>query len=238
MGFVLCFAHRLELALKQALKEWFEPITTCLMNLYYLYEKSSKKLRELKVLHKLLKEICKFEDNQVKPHRATGTRWIAHKLEALHNMLDKYGLYMQHFENIIADTSKQTDKAKLEGKRRQLQITEILVFGALFFDLLEPAKILSLTTQKEDVDLIKVVESIGSTQKRYTRLLDRVTKDPEAVFEFPRLKGLLSQIKSSNFYNNPSSDAATHKYQDTVLLYFTQGKEKLRKATSKILQSI
>ena len=151
MGFVWCFAHCLELALKQTLKEWFEPITTCLTNLYYLYEKSSKKLRELKVLHKLLKEICKFEDNQVKPHRATGTRWIAHKLEALHNMLDKYGLYMQHFENIIADTSKQTDKAKLKGKRRQFQMAEILVFSALFFDFLEPAKSLSLTTQKEEI---------------------------------------------------------------------------------------
>ena len=56
-------------------------------------------------------------------------------------MLDKYGLYMQHFENIIADTSKKTDKAKLEGKRRQLQMAETLVFGALFFNLLEPAKI-------------------------------------------------------------------------------------------------
>ena len=74
MGFVWCFAHRLELALKQALKEWFEPITTCLTNLYYFHEKSTKKLRELKVLHELLKEIYEFKDNQVKPHRATGTR--------------------------------------------------------------------------------------------------------------------------------------------------------------------
>ena len=74
MGFVWCFAHRLELALKQALKESFEPITTCLTNLYYFHEKSTKKLRELKVLHELLKEIYEFEDNQVKPHRATGTR--------------------------------------------------------------------------------------------------------------------------------------------------------------------
>ena len=115
---------------------------------------------------------------------------------------------MQHFENIIAGTSKQTEKVKLEGKRRQLQMAEILVFGALLFDLLEPAKILSLTFQKEDVDLIKVVESIGSMQKRYKRLLDPVTKDPEAVFEFLRFKNLLSQIRSSNFFNNPSSNTS------------------------------
>ena len=43
-GVVWCFAHCLELALKQALKEWLEPIAACLKNLYYLYEKSSKKL--------------------------------------------------------------------------------------------------------------------------------------------------------------------------------------------------
>ena len=88
VGFVWFFAHRLELALKQVLKEWFEPITTCLLNLYYLYEKSSKKLRELKVLCELLKEIYKFKDNQAKSHHATGTRWIVRKLEALHNMIN------------------------------------------------------------------------------------------------------------------------------------------------------
>ena len=76
-----------------------DPITTCLQNLYYLYEKLSKKLRELKKLHELLKKIYKFDDERVKPHRAAGTGWIAHKLEALQNMLAKYRLYMQHFEN-------------------------------------------------------------------------------------------------------------------------------------------
>ena len=156
VGFICCFAHRLELALKDALKEWMDPITTYLQNLYYLYEKSSKKLRELKKLHELLKEIYEFDDERVKPHRAAGTRWIAHKLEALQNMLDKYGLYMQHFENIIADTTKRTDKATFKGKQRQLQKADVLLLGALFFDLLEPARMLSLTTQEENVNLIKI----------------------------------------------------------------------------------
>ena len=42
---------------------------------------------------------------------------------------------------VIADTKKQTDKAKLKGKHRQLQMVEIV--GALFFNLLEPAKMLT-----------------------------------------------------------------------------------------------
>ena len=78
-GFCMLFCTSPRVSTEIALKEWFEPVTTCLASLYYLYEKSSKKLRELKVLHERLKEIYEFEDNQVKPHRATGTRWIAHK---------------------------------------------------------------------------------------------------------------------------------------------------------------
>ena len=154
VGFIWCFAHCLELALKDALKEWMDPITTFLQNLYYLYEKLSKKFRELKELHKLLKEICEFDDERVKPHCAAGTRWIVHKLEALQNMLDKCRLYLQHFENIIVDTTKRTDKATLKGKWRQLQKVDVLLLWALFFDLVEPARMVSLTTQEENVNLI------------------------------------------------------------------------------------
>lgn len=59
-----------------------------------------------------------------------------------------------------------------------------MVFVASFVDLFEPGKISSLKTRTEDIDLIRVVESIESMQKRYKKLLDRVTKDQEAVFEF------------------------------------------------------
>ena len=76
--FVRCLSHRLELTIKHGLKDIMEPIDTCLRNLYYLYKKSSKKTRELKVLHKVCKEVYEFQNGVVKPHRAAGTRWIAH----------------------------------------------------------------------------------------------------------------------------------------------------------------
>ena len=57
-----------------------------------------------------------------------------------------------------------------------------------------------------------------STQKWYERVVLRVMKDLETDFEFPRLKSVLSQIKSLNFLNNPLSNGATHEYQNTVLL--------------------
>ena len=56
--------------------------------LYYMYEKSSKKARELKELFSILNEVYAFENQEVKPHRATGTRWIAHILKSLKNYSD------------------------------------------------------------------------------------------------------------------------------------------------------
>ena len=47
---------------------------TCLENLYYLYEKLSKNLKELKILHWLLKEIYELDTEKVKPHLATDAR--------------------------------------------------------------------------------------------------------------------------------------------------------------------
>ena len=53
-----------------------------------MYEKSSKKARELKELFSILNEVYAFENQEVKPHRATGTRWIAHILKSLKNYSD------------------------------------------------------------------------------------------------------------------------------------------------------
>ena len=55
-------------------------------------------------------------------------------------LIYNFGLYLQHFETIISDTTKKTDNATLEGKHKQLTDTSILLRSALFIDLLEPAK--------------------------------------------------------------------------------------------------
>ena len=91
--FIWCMSHWLELALKDALKNWFESVDTCVHNVYYLYEKSTKKLRELKALYEILSEMYEFSNNCIKPHRATEICWIDHKMKAMEGMLDKYGVY-------------------------------------------------------------------------------------------------------------------------------------------------
>ena len=89
-----------------------------------------------------------FDDNRVKPVKSSGTHWIAHLLRSMSGLIDKFGLYLRHFKNVIADTSKQTEKATLEGKRKFLTDSNVLIRCGLFVDLLDPAKKFSLVSQK------------------------------------------------------------------------------------------
>jgi hypothetical protein len=55
--YVWCVAHRLELAVKDALTGTiFDDLDDVLLRLYYLYENSPKKLRQLRELHQIYSE--------------------------------------------------------------------------------------------------------------------------------------------------------------------------------------
>ena len=72
--FIWCFSHRLELALKDSLKDFNDPVSDTLCHLYYLYKKSSKKFRELKTLYSVLESQFEMFGSGVKPVKSTGTR--------------------------------------------------------------------------------------------------------------------------------------------------------------------
>ncbi|KAL5487067.1 hypothetical protein EMCRGX_G019626 [Ephydatia muelleri] len=70
-----CLAHRVELAIKDALKSTtFDLIDEMLLRMYYIYEKSPKKCRELENIITDLKEFLKLDDAGIRPVRASGTR--------------------------------------------------------------------------------------------------------------------------------------------------------------------
>ena len=75
-----------------------------LCNLFYLYEKSSKKVRELRLFHKALKSICESQNEQVKPPKSHGTQGITHVVRSMTSFVDKFRIYIQHIGNIISDT--------------------------------------------------------------------------------------------------------------------------------------
>ena len=65
-----------------------------LLRLYYLYEKSLKKCRELLDLVIDLKEVFVFPEGGNLPVRPQGSRWISHKCKALQRVVDRYGAYL------------------------------------------------------------------------------------------------------------------------------------------------
>ena len=73
-----CFNHRLELSIKNAFKtDAFVKIDEILMKLYYLYQKSPKRLRELKHMSEA------WEKSVPKLSKSHGTCWIDHKLKSM-----------------------------------------------------------------------------------------------------------------------------------------------------------
>ena len=52
----------------------------------------------------------------IKPVKATGTWWIDHRLRAMQRLVDQFGLYCAHLQNVLSDMSKSLDRATLQGK--------------------------------------------------------------------------------------------------------------------------
>ena len=89
-----CLAHSLELALNDALKTtYFDSVNGMLLNLYLLYAKSPKKRRQLGEVIADLKECLALVDGGSEPIRASGSRWIGHKWNAMKHLLSRYAAY-------------------------------------------------------------------------------------------------------------------------------------------------
>ena len=79
----------------------------------------------------------------------------------MHSMaafIDKFGVYLQDLVNVVADMRKQTDCAKVEGKRRKMIEASVLLKLCLFLDLLDSVKNYSLSSQPADTDIMLIVE--------------------------------------------------------------------------------
>ena len=83
------------------------------MKLYYLYNKSTKKLRSLKELIDELDYLVDLTGNFIKDDgvasiKAFGTRWVGHLVNALQRAIKKFGIYLVDIENF----GKKGKKAK------------------------------------------------------------------------------------------------------------------------------
>ena len=69
----------------------------------------------------------------MKPVRSSGSRWVAHKLNAMKRVLSKFGAYTNHIASLSEDSSvKSADRAKLKGYYSRWIEAKYLLGCALF----------------------------------------------------------------------------------------------------------
>ena len=150
----------------------FDSIDEMLLRLYYIYEKSSKKCRELQEVIADLGEFVSFTDKGVKPVRASGSRWISHKLSAMRWIISKYGAYTMHLVALSQDRSvRSTDRAKLQGYCKQWVDSKYLLGCALFVDLLSPCAAFSKAMQADKIDILGALMSFLRSQKDVEKMM-------------------------------------------------------------------
>ena len=256
----LSLAHRLKLVLEDVLQGTsFDDVNQVLLRLYYLYENSSKKLRQLCELHGIYHETFEFEEGGVRPKRASGnfiyswislftylficsficlfiiymylyaylfagTRWITHKINTLQLLVDKYGIYLQHLQNMSEDMSfKAADHQKFKGWLKKWQQARIPLLACLFIEILSPAKVLSLAFQDEDMDTVSSLSRLETAKKQFMHIEKKEFEDLPTVSRF------LDKVEESN---------EAFSYQNVVLKSFENAKESARKLKNVLLAKV
>lgn len=212
--FTWCVAHRLELALSDALSGTvFDDIDEMILRIYYLYQKAPKKLQELREMFDVFKGAMDYMDGSCKPKKASGTRWISHKLNAMKTILDKWGLYISHLQDLSQDKKVPAKaRAKLTGYLKKWKQGRIPLMLAFFIDLLEIPAIMSKSFQDNLVDPVNAMQTLSKCNSRL-QLFE--TKKFEKL---PHVKHLLQQVEER--------EDGTY-YQSLKLVNFEQAKEAL-----------
>ena len=77
-------------------------------------------------------------------------------------IIDKYGIYISHLENLAEDkTYKPKERQTFKGWLTKRSYARIPLLCSLFLEILKSSKILSLCFQKEEIDIVYVVNMIN-----------------------------------------------------------------------------
>ena len=84
----------------------------------------------------------------------------------MQRVVDRFGAYVNHLTTLSVDTSiSSTDRARLKGYLRKWQHSSILIGCALYVDVLKSPSLLSLSLQKENLDIVMALQHIMRSVK-------------------------------------------------------------------------
>ena len=102
---------------------------------------------------------------------------------------------MQHTIDIA---KKSQDRATLQGKFTKLIKAKFFLRCALLTDVLAEAKHFSLITQEQNIDIIRILDSVENTKHNCERLFKKLRKNPAYVFQHPTVKLVNEEIESND----------------------------------------
>ncbi|XP_071947384.1 zinc finger protein 862-like [Antedon mediterranea] len=175
MVVIHCASHRLELAIKDAFKgvSGIDMVIDMLQSIYYLYEKSSKRLRELRVIGEVMEEAV------LKPCKANGTRWIQHKARACSALIQNYQAIVAHLEAQGADNSDvpAAEKTRLKGYLKILKSLKF-VFHLLYMNIvLVPLSHVCRNFQKGSIDLLQATSCLEQLSTTLNHIVNDSTEN-------------------------------------------------------------
>ena len=155
-----CVAHRLELAILDAIKDAasLQEVKRVLQAMYRYYNNSPKALRELREVAQAL------EMSVLKPNTILGTRWVAHMVKALGNMLKNFKALAMYFEDVQAGRKGTPTMAGVATSILQfLRSKKKMSFAHWLLDVLDEISRLSFHFQKDDSNITSVQSRVEAT---------------------------------------------------------------------------
>ena len=88
----------------------------------------------------------------------------------------------------------------MKRKFEKLINAKVLLRSCLFVDVLSAEKQFSLVTQKSDIDIISIVDSVESTKQNYETFLGKFEADAENIFALSTLKSVSKVTKRDSHH--------------------------------------
>lgn len=165
-----CLAHRVELSVRDALKPtYFATVDELLLQIYYLYKKSPKKCRELQEVATELQLCFEHADmprmmGGLRPIRACGTRFVAHKVAALARFIDRFGIYINHLATLAEQSTRGAERQALKGYLTKWTKGKVILGCAVFHDILKLVASLSKVLQQQELCIVRAIDVVMKTK--------------------------------------------------------------------------
>ena len=122
----------------------------------------------------------KYLQKLQKQSKSTGILWIERKIRAMEKILPIYGIFMAHIEPLSQTDSQALKRVEIKKVVRKWFHGNYPMHLAMFFSLLTPIQVFSLTTQcevHEPVDSIKRInESFWTIGKLKILIFYKISK--------------------------------------------------------------